>query len=328
MKNRKPQSNLASKHFSGSPDLEETGRNLKHECLFDDKSPDTSPPTEILNVLVLDDFLAQINEACRSFKIALPELSLDRLGLSRKTSNTVERIFQDTIERHQRQIVTTAHSLLDDLGDDIYGEEIETEFAPRHLVALARQRDALRRVLELGLQVIVSLPSEYPCPRDGKALDGKAQKSLISALRRRSEEVCDAADDDVIRAKLELLSAVPKLKELSSAMQSAAEVLDSVARMKVIKVRQGSPNPQVRFALYLVNWIKTCASRPNYAVLADLIQAAFYASKKEPPAWTNRLEIEMNREIKSRAKWAQALLSRPYPAPVQQPPAAPSNLTK
>jgi hypothetical protein len=110
-------------------------------------------------------------------------------------------------------------------------------------------------------------------------------------------------------------------------MQNAAEILESVANLKVIKVRRGSPNPQVRFTLYLANWVKRGTGRPHYALLSDLIEAAFQASGKKPPKWIERLEIEMNREIKYRAKWGQMLLSQPHPLSVRQPAAPPNNLT-
>ena len=122
-----------------------------------------------------------------------------------------------------------------------------------------------------------------------------------------------AVRDDGIRAKLELLPAKPELWKLPWAMQNAAEILESVANLKVIKVRRGSPNPQVRFTLYLANFVKRCTGRPHYALLADLIGAAFQAAGRKPPKWIDRLEIEMNREIKYRAKCGQMLLSQPHP---------------
>jgi hypothetical protein len=136
-----------------------------------------------------------IEEARRSFKIAPAELSLGSLGLSQKTSSAVTRMLNDTIELHQGQVFTTVNPLLDRVGDDIYGEEIKTVFAPRHQVSPERQRDVLRRVLELMLQTIVSLPSKDPA-----RLDKKAQRSLASTLRRLSEKMSTAVRDDGIRA--------------------------------------------------------------------------------------------------------------------------------
>jgi hypothetical protein len=150
---------------------------------------------------------------------------------------------------------------------------------------------------------------------------------LASALSRLSEKVRVAACDGRIRAKLELLPGKPELWKLPWAMQNAAEILESVANLKVNKIRRASSNPQVRITLYLANWVKVCTGRPHYALLADLIEAAFQASVKKPPKWINRLEIEMNREIKCRAKWGQMLLSAPHPISAGQPPAPPSKLT-
>jgi hypothetical protein len=319
--NPTPQDNLAAQPSKCPSDLEVSESCLEPECSPNHKSPHANTPA-IAKTLVLDDFLAVIEEARSSLKMPSEELSLGSLGLSQKTSSAVTRLLKDTIELHQGQVFTMVNALLEPVGDDIYGEEIKTVFAPRHQVSPERQWDVLRRVLELGLQIVVALPS-----KDSAHLDRKAQKSLVSALRKVSEKLRAAVRDDRLRGKLDLLPAKPEFWKVPWALQEAAETLESAANLKVTRIRRGSPNPQIRYTLYLANWVKTCTGRPHYALLADLIEAAFQASGKKPPKWINRLEIEMTRQNKYRARLVQILLAQPHPLSVRQPPAPPNNLT-
>jgi len=317
-----PQDNLAAQPSQRPSDLEASEPCLEPECTANHKSPNANTPIKTDKALVLDDFLAVIEDARRWFEIAPAELSLDSLGLSQKTRSAVTRMLNDTIELHQGQVFTTVNPLLDHLGDDIYGEEIETVFAPRRQVSPERQRDVLCRVLELMLQIVVALPS-----KDSAHLDRKAQKSLVSALRKLSEELHAAVRDDRLRGQLDLLLAEPEFWKVSWALQDAAETLESAANLKMNRFRRGSPNPQIRCTLYLANWVKRCTGRPHYALLADLIEAAFQASGKKPPKWIDRLEIEMTRKNKYCARLGQVLLSQPHPLSVRQPPAPPNDLT-
>jgi|SRR5579863_4685047 len=151
------QDDFVAKCTNRLADLEGKQPCLEPECSPTHKSPDANTPIKTATALVLDDFLAVIAEARRSFKIAPAELSLGNLGLSQKISSAVTRLIKDTVELHQGQVFTMVNPLLKPLGDDIYGEEIRTLFAPRHQLSPGRQGDVLRRVLDLGLQVM------FPC---------------------------------------------------------------------------------------------------------------------------------------------------------------------
>jgi hypothetical protein len=71
----------------------------------------------------------------------------------------------------------------------------------------------------------------------------------------------------------------------------------------------GSPNPQVRLAIYVVRWFEASMGRRSYSELKGLIGAAFMAADKEPPPWIERLEIEMHRQGQKREKWFKAISS-------------------
>jgi hypothetical protein len=79
-----------------------------------------------------------------------------------------------------------------------------------------------------------------------------------------------------------------------------------VSGTRTVKRNSDSPNPQVRFAMYLVRWIVACTGRKHYRNLQTLAAATFVAAGHEPPAWVDRLEIDMNRRRKKRRLWARA----------------------
>jgi hypothetical protein len=62
-------------------------------------------------------------------------------------------------------------------------------------------------------------------------------------------------------------------------------------------------DPQIRAAVYLVNFTKVATNQYHYGELATLLDAAFDAAKKhQRPAWIDRLKLEMSRERARRRK--------------------------
>lgn len=272
------------------------------EGSYKETSPGVHSPAPSRRSLVLDDVLFQIGEAYRTFKITPVELSMSQLGISPKTGVALARMLRETIERHQGEIFTMRHPVLESIGDDIYEDEMKTGFAPRYHVSPGRQTEVLRKVLELGIQVVAVLPS-----KNSDHLDGKALKSLASNASKLSEKIRAAASDPHVQERMNFLPGVPQIRKLSTDAQVTAQILNSLAKLKVKVERFASPNPQIRFALYLAGWIDACSGRQRYALLADLLEAAFRASNKNPPKWINRLEIEMNRRRQYGAKWFKSV---------------------
>jgi len=92
---------------------------------------------------------------------------------------------------------------------------------------------------------------------------------------------------------------------VSAELQWISELLNLVSsETQVVRLRIDSPNPQVRFALYLAGWIDACTGRKHYKQLRALAAAAFIAGDRhrEPPKWIDRLEIEMNRKMMKRRR--------------------------
>ena len=96
------------------------------------------------------------------------------------------------------------------------------------------------------------------------------------------------------------------LLDLANEMTEAARMLDAARKIKVRKIRPGSPNPQVRLALYFSNFVTACTGRPHYSDIKLLVDEGFHAFG-EAPRWIDRLEIEKNMEAKHRRASAKAI---------------------
>jgi hypothetical protein len=69
------------------------------------------------------------------------------------------------------------------------------------------------------------------------------------------------------------------------------------------EVHSDGRDPQIRAAVYLVNFTKVATNQFHYGELATLLGAAFDAAKKhQRPAWIDRLKLEMSRERARRRK--------------------------
>jgi hypothetical protein len=166
---------------------------------------------------------------------------------------------------------------------------------------------ALRRVFEIGLQTLSQLPARDPkVQRSGDKLILLA--SQFSRLANKVDPVIHT--DKRIRVYLRRVGSKKKmrLRGLSAELRRAAEMLKTVSsKARIVKVRINSPNPQVRFALYLAGWIEACTGRKLYKHLQTLAAAALAAADGQHPKWLDRLEIEMTRKMNKRHRWRERL---------------------
>jgi hypothetical protein len=213
----------------------------------------------------------------------------------------IAKLVGASVSLHGNDIFSTVHPLLDKVGKDIYGEEIETEFELRRRILANRIEPVLQRALELGLQTVVTLPAKYAKERH----TSKAILALGNALVDLSVRLSEATRSHDVNGRLQLYfdeqnTRAFSLYHVAQEMQLAGTTLEAVARRRVKRYRLNSPNPQVSFAIYLANWIETCTGQPHYAILKTLIEAAFQAAGRVSPKWIDRLEIEMHAHRKHR----------------------------
>jgi hypothetical protein len=257
--------------------------------------------------LVLDDFLHAIVCARRSAKSQPPSFHLQDVERYPGAAPAVEKIVQETVDRHKGQLLVKPCPLLEDLGSKIYGYRIDTDAYSGRSISPTSVKSVLRRAVELGLQTIVQLPS-----RDSKEYNRKKLLSLASALSKYGADLSRVLCDEELAGRINCIfegayANRNRLMQAGEEMQWAGKTLERVAKTKLRRLRRDSPNPQVRFALYTADWIHASTGSRHYALLQALTEAAFYSAGKAAPKWVERLEIEKHSRKNLRKKWAQTL---------------------
>jgi hypothetical protein len=121
------------------------------------------------------------------------------------------------------------------------------------------------------------------------------QKETGDRFRAYFAENNDADRVHLLRIAEEMRWAAGRLKEV-------------LAHTRLVKSRLSSPNPQVRFALYIAGWFEASTGRVQYELLETLITAAFLAAGSETPKWASRLAIEMHSQRRWRRSHYKAVL--------------------
>jgi hypothetical protein len=256
--------------------------------------------------LVLDDILNVILDIRTQFKLPNPQFGLKQIESVAGARKALSEIIETTKKRHGPEICSKGHTLLGEFGPEVYAERIKGRaFSEYRRISPAHMDGALRRVFEIALQTLFQLPArDLRVQRANDKLVSLA--SQFSNLAKKADPV--VRTDKRIRVYLGLKGSAAKrrLRRVPAELQWASELLTLVSsETQVVRLPIDSPNPQVRFALYLAGWIETCTGRKHYKQLQALAAAAFAAtdSHREPPKWVNRLEIEMNRKMIKRRRW-------------------------
>jgi len=269
------------------------------------------------NPLVLDGVLWAIVHIRKQFKLQKLNFRLEQIESVEAARKALGLIIQAAKGRHGSEIYSKGHSLLEELGPEIYAKNIKgSTFSGYRRISPSHVDRALRRVFEIALQTLSELPA-----RDLKVQRSRDKLiSLASQLSRLANKL-----DPVIRADKRIRVYLPsvrskkrivrskkrmRLDRLSTELRWAAEMLKTVySETRIVKLGINSPNPQVRFALYLAEWIEACTGRKYYKYLQTLAAAALAAADehREHPKWLDRLEIEMTRKMNKRRRWRERL---------------------
>jgi hypothetical protein len=260
--------------------------------------------------LVLDDLLHAFASVRQQFELSEPNFGLKEIETYVGARKAIERIIKDTDERHGSEIYSKVHSLLAGQSMQIYSEWTNTPAYSGHKIHPDRVTQALRRMVEVGLQTLAQLPSRQP----KSVAWPKRLKSVAAALSRLAQRAkVTVIEQEVLQRVNAYFAENPsdraRLTRIPDEIQWAAEVLDGMARLKAVKIRIDSSNPQVNLALYVVGWFEACTGRRQYENFKTIIAAAFHAAGKSTPRWVDRLEIEMHMKKKRRRGWIKTISS-------------------
>jgi hypothetical protein len=258
--------------------------------------------------LVLDDCLNQFEDVRRQFRLTTPALSLRQIEAEAGAKSALAMVIKDIYDRYSTDVYSKTHPLLSDLGGEIYAEPISTSVYSGNRIRQDRVNQTLRRVIEVGLQTIVQLPS-----RENKlASVPKRLRSAALALSRSADNLRTALINPEVRRYIELLgdqAKLTKVLKMPNEIRWTVDALSAAADLKVKRLRMNSPNPQTSLTMYFIGWMRLATGRPHYESVTMLIQAAFSAAGKPTPRWVERLPIEMHGQRTWRKKWISTISS-------------------
>ncbi len=258
----------------------------------------------------MDDILAEIAATRRIYNLPEARFGLERIEREATAKSAVERIIRSTLVRHAPEIYSKPDPLFDKICNIRRGKRInKPRFYSGWRIPPLHAAEVLRLLLERALQTIVQLRQKDPPLKDGTrelkrlALHcEKLAKEIDGVFKKR--EVCR-------RASVYLESHRPGLDQFfrqAEELQRTAETVRAIlANTRLVKQKTDSPNPQVRFALYLIGWFEASTGRKQYVPFKTLLDGAYAANEMDTPPWVERLEIEMTRHRARRKAWARSI---------------------
>jgi len=277
------------------------------------KHPGKPSPPGNKQGLVLDDFLWATYDMRRHFDLRTPQFGLKQIEQYPGARETVGRLIQATIDRHGGEIYSKPGRLLSEISTDIYSERVATPAYSGRKISPKWIGQSLRKLLEEALQTLAQLPDRDSKP-DYSPRKLRLLASHFSKLAEEADAVLqqkEARDRFLAYFRGNGEAGRDRLLRIAEEMRWAAATLSvMISRTRVVKSHISSPNPQVRFALYMAGWFKASTRREQYAPLATLITAAFCVAGKETPKWVDRLAVEMH--LQRRRRKSHFLSSRLY----------------
>jgi hypothetical protein len=260
--------------------------------------------------LVLDDFLGYMDQTRKDYHLGNSKLGLKEIEERPDAKEALEKIVSSVSKQNGSEIYSHRHSLLSGIGRGVYSKKVGSNNCPRWRIRPKYVRSVVRALLERALQTLVHLPT-----KDAKQRDSTEQlRTLASHFLKLADEARLTLANSMVRDRIATYyrcSREPgkeRLFEVIAEMQRTSETLNTIcARTGSIGVKMDSPNPQVRFALYIVGWLDVAAGGPRYDALNTLLSAAFDIVELPSPNWIERLAIE--KHSKRRRRMACARLS-------------------
>lgn len=269
-------------------------------------------PAEKGTGLVLDDILKAICDTRAAYQLSKAGFGLAEMEGEGVARDAVDKVINATIARHGTDIYSKSDPIFKKIRSFRPRERIiRVGFCPRWRIPRAHARNVLRLVLESVLQTIVQLPN-----KDRRSKYGTRElKRLVLHCEKLARKFENALGEDEIRDRITAYFTGTRRPEytqmyrLGMDLKSAAGTIRSIlAQTRVIKHRRDSPNPQVRFALYAIGWFESSTGKQHYTSFKALLNSAYIAAGAYPPAWLDRLEIEMTRRRARRENWLQSIL--------------------
>ena len=266
-----------------------------------------------ISFLCLDNVLDVIHDFRTMFEIPEPYFGLEQVERIAGARKALSEVIEAMKTKCGQRAYSRQHFLLKELGPELYVEEFTNSvFSGYWRLSPLLVEQVFRRVFEMALQTLCQLPAHDP--RHPRRADKLA--SIASRFNKLAEVDHIFRTDRRIREYMqgeESRKSFRRLLSLCAELRWAGALLNSLSLTRqTFRIRIDSPNPQVRFVLYLAGWIEACTGRKHYKQLRTLAAAAFAAGGRhsDAPKWVDRLEIEMNRKMMKRRRFAKMIASK------------------
>ena len=282
-------------------------RNRKHAGPFeaDSNKKGSAAEHEFAKGLALDDILSVVDQMNRTYGIPNTRVSLDRMAQDiPPVKAIVAKFLRRTTEICNGGVFAREHPSLSDLGQDFVTLPGRM---PRYRIPPESVNRNLRSVLEAALGTLVMLPSKDPKSEYGV----DKTRSLIRSLSKMAGQMRTAVEFPDVIGRFDTEDRT-RLSRLPTELALASGALErALSTTKRIKIKMDRSNPQIRFALYLIDWLEACTGNKGYESAKTLFDAAFKVSGKSVPKLVERLAIEMHDKRRIRRAWVQAISASP-----------------
>ena len=261
--------------------------------------------------MVLDDILAEIRAMRKHYGLPDAKFGLEQIEQEAGAKPAAERIIRMTLDRNAPEIYTKPDPMFDKICDIRQGIRIvKPGFYSGWQIPPIHAAGVLRALLERALQTIVQLPKKDPPLKDGT----RELKLVALHCEKLAKEIDGVFRKSEVRNRASVYFGEGHgpgvdqfLRQAEELQRKAGTVRAILARTRLVKQKTDSPNPQVRFALYLVGWFEASTGRKQYVRFKTLLDGAYAANEMDPPPWVERLEIEMTRHRARRKAWARSI---------------------
>jgi hypothetical protein len=263
-----------------------------------------------LSELVLDDFLQEIDRTRSGFHLRDATFGLKEIEGQGGAEQALEEIILKVIKRNGQKICSRRRPLFSGVTPKVYGVKVGSSRFPRWRIRPKYLRPVLRTLLARALQTLVCLPAKDNKPTNTThQLRALARHLLKASQEARSTFGCNETNSRIatyFRGSRD--PGKERLYQIPGEMEWAGETLSTIcAHTRLFGSKMDSPNPQVRFGLFVLGWIGQAAGQPRYELSRTLMSAAFAASNLEPPKWIDRLAIEMSSKRERRKSWVREI---------------------
>lgn len=173
-------------------------------------------------------------------------------------------------------------------------------------------KSELKWLLARSLEILVLLPTTDEPSKEKRRSQRRNDRNMNARMRNFARELqrLGARERERQRVYLKAMGLHESFHSLPDMLRQYADLREKVSACT--RLKHPDPNPQFRWARYLLNFFYIIVDKRPYKNMALLIDAVFEHAKKPVPAWASgdRLRQEMGRRAD---RWRRQMNLTPTP---------------